>query len=149
MATKRKAANKKAKKKSAAGRRKKKRSVPGFFHGLRTAVYFVGDVGKAKAWYSEALGIQPYFDEPFYVGFNVGGYELGIHPSSEQYPSAAGGSTAYWGVSNAADAHARLLRLGATQYTPIEDVGGGIRIGAVRDPFGNILGIIENPHFKI
>ncbi len=51
------------------------------FLGLRTAVYDAPDIAKAKAWYSKVLGEQPYFDQPFYVGFNVGGYELGILPA--------------------------------------------------------------------
>ena len=50
------------------------------FLGLRTVVYKVSDLGRAKAWYTKVLGIEPYFDEPFYVGFNVGGYELGLDP---------------------------------------------------------------------
>lgn len=121
----------------------------GFFHGLRTAVYFVDDVEKAKAWYSEALGIKPYFDEPFYVGFNVGGYELGLHPRDEKYPNQVGSVSVYWGVSNIVEANDRLLKLGATVFTAIEDVGGGIQVATLRDPFGNVLGIIENPGFKL
>jgi catechol 2,3-dioxygenase-like lactoylglutathione lyase family enzyme len=50
------------------------------FQGLRTAIYHVADIEKAKQWYSTILGIKPYFDEPFYIGFNVAGYELGLHP---------------------------------------------------------------------
>ena len=128
---------------------KKKSPKLGFLHGLRTAVYFVDDVDKAKSWYSEVMGVTPYFDEPFYVGFNVGGYELGLHPRSEKYPGVIGGMAAYWGVTDAAEAFARLLRHGATEYAPIEDVGGGIKIGAVKDPFGNLFGIIENPTFNL
>jgi catechol 2,3-dioxygenase-like lactoylglutathione lyase family enzyme len=52
------------------------------FQGLRTVIYRVPDLTRAKAWYSEAFGIQPYFDEPFYVGFNIGGYELGLDPNA-------------------------------------------------------------------
>jgi len=128
---------------------KKSASMQGFFHGLRTAVYFVEDLEKAKAWYSDVLGFRPYFDSPYYVGFNVGGFELGLHPRDEKYPGVAGSTAAYWGVSNAGEAHARLLQLGATPYGTIEDVGDGINIGTVRDPFGNVLGIIENPHFAV
>ncbi len=152
MAKARKKSKRAAKKKSTTKTQKKgSKSTPkvGFLHGLRTAVYFVDDVGKAKTWYSEVLGIAPYFDEPFYVGFNVGGYELGLHPRSEKYPGVIGGMAAYWGVTDAAEAYARLLRHGATEYGPIEDVGGGIKIGAVKDPFGNHFGIIENPTFKL
>jgi catechol 2,3-dioxygenase-like lactoylglutathione lyase family enzyme len=50
------------------------------FLGLRTAIYHVDDLRKAKEWYSDLLGVEPYFDDPFYVGFKVGGYELGLDP---------------------------------------------------------------------
>ena len=50
------------------------------FLGLRTVIYRVRDLAAAKAWYANAFGVQPYFDEPFYVGFDIGGYELGLHP---------------------------------------------------------------------
>ena len=52
------------------------------FQGLRTVIYGVGDIDRAKKWYSQILGVAPYFDEPFYVGFNVGGYELGLDPNA-------------------------------------------------------------------
>jgi predicted enzyme related to lactoylglutathione lyase len=117
--------------------------------GLRTAKYTARDLTAAKSWYSEVLGIAPYFDEPFYVGFNVGGYELGITPDTAAATDRPEAGVAYWGVTNADSAYARLLTLGATEFEPIQDVGDGIRIGAVRDPFGNILGVIENPHFRL
>lgn len=119
------------------------------FLGLRTAKYTAPDLAAARDWYARVLGSAPYFDEPFYVGFNVGGFELGITPDSDAAPDRAEAGIAYWGVTSADSAQARLLELGATPYEPVQDVGGGIRIGAVRDPFGNILGIIENPSFRI
>ena len=119
------------------------------FLGLRTAKYTARDLAAAKAWYAEVLGIAPYFDEPFYVGFNVGGFELGITPDSAAASSRAEAGIAYWGVTNADSSYARLRSLGASDFEPIQDVGGGIRIGAVRDPFGNVLGIIENPGFRL
>lgn len=117
------------------------------FQGLRTAGYSAPDLDRAKAWYTSVLGYGPYFDEPFYVGFNVGGYELGLIPDAPA--NGPGGANVYWGVSNAAAAHARLLELGATPFDEVKDVGGGIKVGAVLDPFGNVLGVIENPHFKL
>ena len=113
--------------------------------GLRTVVYFVEDPQKAKTWYEKILGIAPYYDTPYYIGFNVGGYELGIHPLEGGIP----GSETYWGVVNADEAYAKLLSEGCTSHTPISDVGDGIRLGVVMDPLGNELGIIENPHFKV
>ena len=117
------------------------------FLGLRTAKYSARDVAAAKEWYARVLGYGPYFDEPFYVGFNVGGYELGIVPDDRAAADRPESGVAYWGVGSADAAYARLLSMGATDHETVQDVGDGIRIGAVRDPFGNILGIIENPHF--
>ena len=115
--------------------------------GLRTVVYPVGNLAKARAWYAEALDQAPYFDEPFYVGFNVGGYELGLVP--ENTVAGQAGPTAYWGVPDAAAAYARLLALGAHPSDDVHDVGGGVLLGAVLDPFGNLLGVIQNPHFSL
>ena len=117
--------------------------------GLRTVIYKVGDLAAAKAWYRKATGVDPYFDEPFYVGFNVGGYELGLNPDISTVKPGAGGTVVYWGVVDAGAALARLLGLGARPHEGVQDVGGGIRVASVLDPFGNVLGIIENPHFKI
>ena len=112
--------------------------------GLRTVAYPTPDLAAAKAWYEKVLGQAPYFDQPFYVGFAVGGFELGLIPDGE--PGTAG-SQALWGVADVESALARLLELGATIIEPITDVGGGIRVAAVKDPFGNRFGIIENPAF--
>ena len=119
------------------------------FQGLRTAIYSAPDLDRAKAWYSEVLGLEPYFAEPFYVGFNVGGYELGLQPDPGPKLQGLGGAVPYWGVENAALAHERLVGLGAVTLSPVQDVGEGIRVAILQDPFGNALGIIENPHFKL
>jgi predicted enzyme related to lactoylglutathione lyase len=112
--------------------------------GLRTAIYPVSDLAKAKAWYQQVLGLAPYFDEPFYVGYAVGGFELGLIPDGK--PGTAG-VLAYWGVVDAAAELARLQDLGASVHEALKEVGGGIKVAAVLDPFGNAFGIIENPHF--
>ena len=117
--------------------------------GLRTALYQVTDLDKAKEWYRAVLGIEPYFDEPFYVGFNVGGFELGLDPDTSGGAPGPGGVGVYWGVEDADAALARLRELGGREHAAVTDVGGGIRVAAVLDPFGNVFGIIENPHFKI
>jgi predicted enzyme related to lactoylglutathione lyase len=114
--------------------------------GLRTAVYHVNDLNKAKAWYSQVLQIEPYFDEPFYVGFSVGGFELGLVPDGK---SGVGGSVAYWGVADCGVALKRMEELGAKVHEPLSDVGEGIKVATVSDPFGNIFGLIENPHFSV
>src|SRR5690349_222445 len=114
-------------------------------NGLRTVIYHVPDLAKAKEWYSRVLEQEPYFDQPFYVGYSVGGFELGLVPDGTPGP---GGAVAYWGVSDAAVALAALENLGAAVREPLQDVGEGIRVAAVADPFGNTFGIIENPHFS-
>jgi predicted enzyme related to lactoylglutathione lyase len=114
------------------------------FRGLRTVIYGVPDIDAAKDWYSRAFGQAPYFEESFYVGFNIGGFELGLDPNS---PSGAGGTTAYWAAANCDDAVEFMRTLGATVESPVQDVGEGIRVAQVLDPFGNRIGIIENPHF--
>jgi predicted enzyme related to lactoylglutathione lyase len=119
------------------------------FLGLRTAKYEVADVAKAKEWYSKVLGTQPYFDEPaFYVGYNVGGYELGLVPAPKAGAKREAAGVAYWGVEDANATYKRLIELGAAPVEAVQDVGGGILVGEVRDPFGNVLGVIYNPHFK-
>jgi len=120
---------------------------PSAFLGLRTVVYYVKDLAAARDWYRQALGIAPYFDEPFYVGFNVGGFELGLHPADDTTPSGEGGAVSYWGVEKIAPAWERLQKLGAVPMSEPQDVGEGIQVATLRDPFGNPLGIIENPHF--
>jgi predicted enzyme related to lactoylglutathione lyase len=111
--------------------------------GLRTAIYSTPDLAEGKRWYTKVLGFAPYFDQPFYVGFNVGGYELGLMPDASA--STVG---VYWGVKDITSAHARLLEIGAQPRTDVTDVGDGIRAADVLDPWGNVFGIIENPHFK-
>ncbi|HYR76899.1 MAG TPA: VOC family protein [Pyrinomonadaceae bacterium] len=119
------------------------------FLGLRTATYHVDDIDKAKSWYGEVLGVKPYFDEPFYVGFNVAGYELGLQPGANSDGDKADGAVAYWGAENAEVAFKRIIELGATVHEAVQEVGEGIKVATVKDPFGNVFGIIENPHFKI
>ena len=114
--------------------------------GLRTAIYPAPDLVRGKEWYRQVLGRDPYFDEPFYVGFSAGGFELGLVPDGEPGPA---GVQVYWGVPDAEAELARLLSLGASVHEPVKDVGGGIKVASVRDPFGNLFGIIENPHFKL
>jgi catechol 2,3-dioxygenase-like lactoylglutathione lyase family enzyme len=113
--------------------------------GLRTVLYPAPDLERAKAWYTNLLGQAPYFEQPFYVGFAVGGFELGLLPDAVP---GTGGPQPLWGVSNAHDALARLLALGATPLEAVTEVGEGIKVAAVVDPFGNRLGIIENPQFR-
>ena len=115
--------------------------------GLRTAIYHVNDLEKAKAWYSKAFGVTPYFDQPFYVGFNIGGYELGLDPNGA--PIGPGGAVAYWGVDDIQSAFQSFESAGAVVRNAIQEVGDGIKVASFADPFGNVIGLIENPHFKL
>jgi predicted enzyme related to lactoylglutathione lyase len=114
--------------------------------GLRTAGYPTPDLSRGKEWYRQVLGCDPYFDEPFYVGFSVGGFELGLIPDGKP---GVEGVQVYWGVLDAVAELERLKTLGAEVHEEARDVGGGIKTASVRDPFGNLFGIIENPHFKL
>ena len=118
--------------------------------GLRTCQYHVkaSDLRSARDWYARTLGIEPYFDEPFYVGFNVQGFELGLVPDDDG-AAKSGSVFTYWGVAKIEAALARLVDHGARKLGEIQDVGAGIRKVSVMDPFGNRFGIIENPHFGL
>ena len=111
--------------------------------GLRTVIYPSADVKADKDWWSRRLGIEPYFDQPFYVGFNVGGYELGLLPDA----TVDEGALVYWGVEDVATAIQEALENGAVEHTPATDVGDGIVTATVRAPNSTILGFIYNPHF--
>lgn len=115
--------------------------------GLRTVIYAAPDLARAKAWYTALLGFGPYFDEPFYVGFNVGGYELGLDPNGAS--PGPGGATAYWGVENVDAAVARAVSLGAAVVSAAQAVGEAIRVATIADPSGNSVGLIENPNFQL
>jgi predicted enzyme related to lactoylglutathione lyase len=110
--------------------------------GLRTVIHAVNDLNAAKAWYTKLTGHAPYFDEPFYVGFNVGGYELGLIP--DEGPDA----TTYWGVADLDAAIVTATQAGAKVLSPARDVGMDVRVATLEDPFGNRFGLIVNPHFK-
>jgi predicted enzyme related to lactoylglutathione lyase len=115
--------------------------------GLRTVIYRVDDLDRAKAWYSRAFEVEPYFDQPFYVGFQVGGFELGLDPDTSEGRPGPGRSVAYWGVEAIEPAFDRFVALGGSAIIPVKDVGGGIKVAVIADPFGNTIGLIENPHF--
>ncbi len=117
--------------------------------GLRTTIYKVSDVNKAKAWYSSVFQISPYFDEPFYVGYNIGGYELGLQPEESAVASKTDNVITYWGVNDIEAEFKRFITAGATEHEKPQEVGGGIWVASMRDPWGNVIGLIVNPHFKL
>jgi len=116
--------------------------------GLRTTIYKVSDLQRAKKWYSDAFETQPYFDEPFYVGFNIAGYELGLMPS-EDSEEKSDNVLSYWGVQEINEQFERFISLGATQHEAPSNVGGEIVVASIKDPWDNIIGLIFNPEFKL
>lgn len=117
--------------------------------GLRTAIYKVTDIEKAKLWYNKVFAATPYFDQAFYVGYNIAGYELGLHPGDETPESKADSVMTYWGVENVETEFERMISLGAVGHEKPANVGGEIVVGSVKDPWGNVIGLIYNPQFKL
>ena len=115
--------------------------------GLRTTAYRVGDLEKAKDWYTQAFEQKPYFDEPFYVGFSIKGYELGLLPGENTGKSD--NILSYWGVEDIHKEYDRLIALGAEKHEEPNNVGGELMVASVYDPWGNVIGIIFNPHFSL
>jgi len=111
------------------------------FKKLRTVIYHVTDLSAAKDWYTRATGIQPYFDEPFYIGFDINGCELGLDPSPETFTNG-NHSVCYWSVDDIQASVEKLLALGATEIQAITNVGGTIEVAVLQDPFGNNIGLI-------
>jgi predicted enzyme related to lactoylglutathione lyase len=127
--------------------------------GFSTINYWADDVAAAVAWYTEFLGVEPYFKRSgphghlAYAEFRVGDYqaELGIVDRRFAPPGAAsepGGAVMYWHVDDLGATMERLLSMGAREYQPITPRGeAGFVTAAVADPFGNVLGVMYNPHY--
>lgn len=113
--------------------------------GLRTTIYPTNDLIDSTRWFRGLLGVEPYFEEEFYVGFNVEGYELGIDPHAD----LDDGTQSYWGVDDAEAGQDELIDQGAEVVTELREVGEGIKVAQFRLPDGNLFGIIENPHFEL
>ncbi|MGI8668118.1 MAG: VOC family protein [Jatrophihabitans sp.] len=113
--------------------------------GLRTVIYPVTDLAAATAWWTALLGEPPYFNEPFYVGFTVGGYELGLLPDA----NPAEGAQTFWGVESVPAAMAVAIELGAVEHTAATEVGDGIVTGTVLNTNGSVVGFITNPNFRL
>ncbi|HEX2684512.1 MAG TPA: VOC family protein [Ferruginibacter sp.] len=112
------------------------------FKKLRTVIYNVPNLQKAKEWYTKLMGFPPYFDETFYVGFDINGCELGLHPRDETV--IPGNQTvSYWAVDGIEDCVRKLVAENATILQDTADVGGGIKVATLIDPWGNALGLIE------
>ena len=114
--------------------------------GLRTTVYKVSNLEEAKVWYSKAFQTEPYFNEPFYVGFNIEGFELGLLPDETQKGENV---ISYWGVNNIQECYEHLLNIGGRSHEAPTNVGGELMVASIFDPWDNIVGIIYNPYFKL
>ena len=122
--------------------------MPEIMLGLRTTIYKVSDLQAAKSWYTKAFGMAPYFDETFYVGFNIAGYELGLMPETEKPVEKSDNVLSYWGVEDIKEQYDYLLSLGATPHEEPTNVGGELMVASLKDPWQNVIGIIYNPYFK-
>jgi predicted enzyme related to lactoylglutathione lyase len=127
--------------------------------GIATVSFYAADVKAARSWYEEFLGVEAYYampsvDEPAYVEFRFGDFqcELGIIDAKfagHQVGSGAAGAIVYWHVDDVETTLARLVELGATVNEGIVERGNntGFRTASVADPFGNLIGIMNNPHY--
>lgn len=117
--------------------------------GLRTAIYKVGDMAEGKAWYSKAFEVEPYAEIGPYIGFNVAGYELGLMKDEVSDAPKTANVLTYWGVSDIHEAMKSFIALGATEDEAPMNVGGDIVVASVKDPWGNVIGLIYNPEFTL
>mgnify|MGYP001114771332 CR=1 FL=1 len=117
--------------------------------GLRTVIFKVPDLEKAKQWYMDAFQAKPYFDEVFYIGFDIGGYELGLVPENIPKSKKSSNVVAYWGVEDINKSYQDLIKMGATPDEEPTNVGGELMVASVLDPWDNCIGIIYNPYFKL
>ena len=108
--------------------------------GMRTIIYPVKDIAQAKKPYGKLLGVEPYVDEAYYVGFRVGDQEIGLDPNGHNQ-----GMTAYWHVNDIKKSLRQLLDAGAQTLQEVKDVGGGKLTASVKDADGNIIGLIQSP----
>ncbi len=128
------------------------------FRGMSTVSYYAEDMTAAKKWYADLLGVGPYFERsgpdgaPAYFEFRIGDYQHELGVIDQRFASHAvtndpAGAVVFWHVDDLAASHERLLSMGAVENDPITERGEGFVTASVVDPFGNILGIMYNPHY--
>ncbi len=120
--------------------------------GLATVNYWADDLEAANEWYAELLGINPYFERPGYYEFRIGDYQHELGLIDARYapggsPTGPGGAIAYWHVDDVSATVERLLSMGAEEHEPPMERGGWFVTASVVDPFGNVLGVMQNPHY--
>jgi predicted enzyme related to lactoylglutathione lyase len=108
--------------------------------GIQTIIYPVKDIAQAKAVFKALLGVEPYADQPYYVGFKVGNQDIGLDPNGHKH-----GMTAYYQVDDIQKSLQSLLNAGAQTVDDVHDVGAGKLIASVKDTDGNIIGLMQNP----
>lgn len=109
---------------------------------LRTVILHTPELRAATDWYIKATGVKPYFEESFYVGFEINGCEIGLDPDMTNV-GAGNQTVAYWAVDDVVAASTHFISCGASVVQTVTEVGGSIKVAVVSDPFGNHIGLIE------
>lgn len=128
------------------------------FRGLATINFYAEDLDAARDWYTELLDVEPYYAfpdppaPPAYVEFRIGDNEDELGFIDRKYApagaaSAPGGAVMFWHVDDLAATVEKLLAMGAAEYQPVTQRGGGFITASIIDPFGNVLGVMHNPHY--
>ncbi|MEU4089523.1 VOC family protein [Streptomyces aureus] len=111
--------------------------------GVKTIIYPVKDIEKAKALFTQLLGVEPYVDEPYYVGFKDAGQDVGLDPNG--HAKGLTGPVPFWHVDDIKATLAALIAAGAETLQELQDVGNGRQVASVKDAEGNLYGLIEDP----
>lgn len=106
--------------------------------GVKTIIYPAKDLESAVSRFNALLGINPYTESPYYVGYRIGDQEIGLDPNLHNY-----GMTAYYMVDDILKTKKSLVDNGAEVIQDVRDVGLGRRVASFRDPEGNIIGIMQ------
>ncbi len=102
---------------------------------IRSLVIPVSDVDAAKAIYSALLG-SPHTDEPYYVGYNVDGFEVALNPNDP-----TGGPVAFADVEDLDATRDTLLAAGAVERSAPRQVAPEARVCVLADADGNPIGL--------
>ena len=111
--------------------------------GVKVIIYPVSDPERAKTLFSSLLGVAPYADQPYYVGFKAGDQDIGLDPNGHRQGMT--GPVPFFEVADIRQTLSTLLEGGAETVQDVRDVGGGRQIATVRDPDGNVIGLLQDP----
>ena len=111
--------------------------------GVKTIMYPVTDLARARTLYSRLVGVEPYMDEPYYVGFNVQGKGVGLDPHG--HDKGMTGPVGYWHVDDIEESLQALLDAGAQAQQEVRDIGGSKSLASVKDADGNVIGLLQAP----